>query len=75
MMPRQGRLDAPGILYYIMILGIESRNIFKNDKDRDDMIERLATVLPEPQTARYAWGFIQNHYYFLFRSVVSPHCH
>jgi len=37
-----------------MIRGIERRKIFINNKDREDMIERLAKLLPETQTACYA---------------------
>ena len=41
-MPRQARLDAPGVLHHVIIRGIERRNIFMEDADRDDLIERLA---------------------------------
>ncbi len=71
-MPRQARIDAPGVVHHIMIRGIERRKIFINDKDRGDMLERLARLLPETQTACYAWVFIQNHAHFLFRTGVSP---
>jgi len=71
-MPRQARLDAPGVLHHIMIRGIERRKIFKDDKDREDMLDRLAKLLPETQTACYAWVFIPNHAHFLFRTGVSP---
>jgi hypothetical protein len=40
-MPRLPRLDAPGILHHVMIRGIERGKIFKDDKDRDNLIERL----------------------------------
>ncbi len=71
-MPRQARLDAPGVLHHIMIRGIERRKIFINDRDRGDFLDRLAKLLPETQTACYAWVFIQNHAHFLFRTGVSP---
>jgi hypothetical protein len=29
-MPRQARLDAPGVLHHVMILGIEGTAIFRN---------------------------------------------
>ena len=45
-MPRQARLDAPGVLHHIMIRGIERRNIFTNDRDQEDMLDRLAKLLP-----------------------------
>jgi len=70
-MPRQSRLDAPGVLHHIMIRGIERRKIFMNDRDREDMLERLAKLLAEIQTSCYAWVFMPNHY-FLFRTGISP---
>jgi len=71
-MPRQARLDAPGVLHHIMIRGIERRMIFINDRDREDMLERLSKLLPDTQTACYAWVFIPNHAHFLFRTGLAP---
>jgi REP element-mobilizing transposase RayT len=51
-----------------MIRGIERRNIFKDNKDRDNLIERVALLLPETQTTCYAWVLMPNHAHFLFRS-------
>ena len=67
-MPRLARLDAPGVLQHIIIRGIERRKIFRDDNDRDDLIDRLSTLLPATQTACYAWAFMPNHAHFLFRS-------
>ena len=53
-MPRQARLDAPGVLHHIMIRGIARRKIFINDRDREDFLDRLTELLPETQTACYA---------------------
>jgi REP element-mobilizing transposase RayT len=55
-----------------MIRGIERRNIFKNNKDREDLIERLSNVLPETETACYAWAFMPNHAHFLFKTGNVP---
>ena len=71
-MPRQARLDAPGVLHHIMIHGIERRKIFINNRDREDMLERLAKLLSETQTACYACVFIPNHAHFLFRTGLTP---
>ena len=71
-MPRQARLDAPGVLHHIMIRAIGRRKIFINDRDREDMLERLAKVLPQTQTACYAWVLIPNHAHFLFRTGLAP---
>lgn len=67
-MPRLARLDAPGVIHHVIIRGIERREIFRDNKDRDDMIDRLADLLPATNTACYAWAFLSNHAHFLFRS-------
>jgi putative transposase len=71
-MPRLGRLDAPGLLHHIMIRGIERRNIFKDDTDREDFLARLARLLPETQTACYAWVLMPNHVHMLLCSGRVP---
>jgi putative transposase len=53
-MPKLARLDAPGVLHHIIICGIEHRTIFRDDKDSDNLIDRLSTLLPK-------WGF-QNDF-------------
>ena len=67
-MPRTARLDAAGALHHVMIRGIERKNIFRGDRDRNNFIERLASLLPETGTTCYAWALIPNHAHFLFRS-------
>lgn len=71
-MPRQARLDAPGVLHHVMIRGIERRKIFLNQRDREDFLERLSKLLPQTETSCYAWVFIPNHAHFLFRTGRSP---
>lgn len=71
-MPRLARLDAPGVLQHIIIRGIERRNIFKNDKDREDLLERISSLLSETETACYAWALLSNHAHFLFRTGQVP---
>jgi len=46
-MPRQSRIDAPGTLHHVMIRGIERREIFQDDKDRESFLDRLASVVRE----------------------------
>jgi putative transposase len=55
-----------------MIRGIERRKIFINDRDRADMLERLARLLPQTETTCYAWVLIPNHAHFLFRTGLAP---
>ena len=67
-MPRLARLDAPGVIHHVMIRGIERRKIFRNQKDCNDMMDRLTDLLPATNTTCYAWAFLSNHAHFLFRS-------
>ena len=71
-MPRTARLDAPGVLHHVMIRGIERRKIFRNNKDREDFIERLEILCLGTQTTCYAWAFMSNHAHFLFRTGAEP---
>ena len=64
-MPRLARLDAPGVLHHIMIRGIERRKTFRDNKDRDDFIERLSIILPETDTSCYAWALMSNYHLLL----------
>ncbi len=46
-MPRKARIDAPGALHHIIIRGIERRKIFRDNKDRDNFLDRLGNVLSD----------------------------
>ena len=71
-MPRQARLDAPGLLQHVIARGIERREIFKDDQDRKSFLDRLATILEETQTQCYAWALIPNHFHLLLRTGPTP---
>ena len=49
-MPRSARLDQPGFLQHVIVRGIEKRDIFLDDEDRDDFVRRLSTLLLETET-------------------------
>jgi len=44
------------MLHHIMFRGIGRRKIFKDNKDQEDFLERLAKLLPETQTKPYHLG-------------------
>jgi len=71
-MPRQPRLDAPGLLQHVMARGIERRKLFRDDKDRNSFLHRLADILEETQTQCYAWALIPNHFHILLRTGPTP---
>jgi REP element-mobilizing transposase RayT len=64
-MPRLARLDVPGVIYHVIIRGIERRRIFSDSKDHADMIDRMSDLLPATNTACYAWAFLSNHAHFV----------
>jgi REP element-mobilizing transposase RayT len=71
-MPRAARLDAPGSVHHVIIRGIERRNIFKDDRDREELLERLGRLLSVTKIVCYAWALLPNHAHFLFRSGPVP---
>ncbi len=61
-MPRLARLDVPGVLHHVMGRGIERNDIFLNNKDRNDFINRLSLLVDESATEVYAWTLMPNHF-------------
>ena len=71
-MPRKARIDASGALHHIICRGIEKRNIFRYDTDKNDFIDRLSRVVSETQTSCYAWALLNNHLHLLLRTGNVP---
>ena len=55
-----------------MARGIERREIFKDDQDRELFLGRLAIVLDESQIQCYAWALLPNHFHLLLRTGPTP---
>ena len=51
-------MDAPGTLHHVMGRGIERIKIFRNQKDREDFLARLADLCREEKLIVYAWALI-----------------
>lgn len=66
-MPRQSRIDIPGLLQHVIVRGIERRNIFRNNTDRCDFVARFSSLLEETDTDCFAWALIPNHFHLLLR--------
>ena len=71
-MPRKSRIDAPGSIHHIIIRGIERSPIFRDSKDYQNFLTRLAALLIETSTPCYAWVLIENHVHLLIRSGLVP---
>jgi REP element-mobilizing transposase RayT len=66
-MPRQPRLDSPGLLQHVIVRGIERSDIFRDDGDRTRFVARLGKLLGETGTDCLAWALIPNHFHLLLR--------
>lgn len=71
-MPRKARIDAPGALHHIITRGIEKRDIFWDDHDRNNFLERLGAIIDESDTSCYAWALLPNHCHLLFKTGLTP---
>ena len=71
-MPRKSRIDTPGALHHIIARGIDRKNIFKDDKDRDNFLERLGAIIEETKTHCFAWALIPNHFHLLIKTGTTP---
>lgn len=64
-MPRQPRIDTPGLLHHVIVRGIERSTIFHDDEDRYNFVDRLQFLLAETGTECFAWALIPNHFHLL----------
>lgn len=48
------------------------RKIFRDDSDRDDLLERLSAILGESRTPCYAWALMPNHFHLLLKTGQTP---
>ncbi len=67
-MPRQPRLDAPGVLHHVMVRGLERQPIFRDDADRADFVTRLAALAESGALCVLAWALLPNHAHLLVRT-------
>jgi putative transposase len=71
-MPRKSRIDAPGALHHIIVRGIERREVFSDDTDRNNFLDRIGGIITETNTSRFAWALIPNHFHLLLRTGQVP---
>jgi REP element-mobilizing transposase RayT len=71
-MPRQPRLDAPGILHHVMVRGIERTALFRDDRDSADFVGRVAALAAAGAWTVYAWALVGNHAHLLVRTGTRP---
>lgn len=71
-MPRGPRLDAPGVLHHIIGRGLDRQSIFRDTRDRDDFVRRLAGLAEVGALVVYAWTLLPTHFHLLVRTGNKP---
>jgi len=67
-MPRQARIDFPGALHHVIGRGIEKKNIFSTDKDKQQFYKRLRKILEKSSLQLFAWCIMDNHFHLLLQT-------
>ncbi|MDI6891674.1 MAG: transposase [Actinomycetota bacterium] len=71
-MPRQPRLEAPGLIYHVIARGIERREIFTDKDDYTFFLTCFGEILVETHADCLAFSLLPNHFHLLFRSGEIP---
>ena len=71
-MPRMPRRDAPGALHHVTLRGVGQCDIFVDDRDREFLLARIATVAAEGGAAVLAFAFLSNHVHALVKTGHTP---
>src|SRR5665647_2349785 len=74
-MPRLAKLDIAGLLQHVIVRGIERRDIFNDDYDRQLFVDRLISLLSETGVHCYAWAILSNHFHLLLMPTSTPLAH
>jgi len=71
-MPRSSRIDAAGALHHIIARGIDRCEIFRDNTDRHNFLDRLGGIIAETKTSCLAWALIPNHFHLLLKTGAVP---
>jgi REP element-mobilizing transposase RayT len=67
-MPRGKRLNILGGIYHLYTRGLERKEIFKDDRDREEFLSRLEDALKKTKSSCYAWALMPNHIHLMIRT-------
>lgn len=70
-MPRTARLDIAGVIQHVIVRGVERRDIFLDDDDRQSFLDRFSSLLIQTGTECLAWSLLTNHAHMLLRPTQS----
>ncbi len=64
-MPRPIRVEFPGAVYHVMARGNERKDIFRDDRDRQRLLDALAATVEQFGLRVYAYCLMPNHYHLI----------
>ncbi len=67
-MARNPRIDFPGAVHHVYGRGIEKRNIYLDDRDRQEFLQRLRANISRWKIQCIAWALMDNHFHILVKS-------
>jgi putative transposase len=67
-MPRQTRIELPGVIYHCSAHGFEGRSIVADDRDRDAYEGLVAELVQRTGWEIFAWVLLDNHYHMVLRT-------
>lgn len=67
-MPRGPRFDAPGVIHHVTFRGIERREIFADDEDREVLLSILDRLALTMLFRVFAWALMPNHVHLVVQA-------
>lgn len=71
-MPRQARLDAPGLLHHVINRGNDRQKLFIDRSDYAVFRDALAELIKEGGFTCYAWVLLPTHFHVLLETGSRP---
>jgi REP element-mobilizing transposase RayT len=67
-MARRIRFDGPAVAHHVMVRGLDGAPVFSDADDSQDLVDRLARLLPECGARCYAWSILSNHAHLVLQT-------
>lgn len=71
-MARPPRIEFPGAFYHVIVRGNQKQNIFLDDEDRSEYLDRLRHYKEERGFVLYAYVLMSNHVHLLIETQKTP---
>lgn len=71
-MGRRSRVHYPGAVYHAMARGVDGRNIFSDDQDRNSFLSALERIKRQTDAVVYAYCLMGNHFHLAIKVGPVP---